>query len=159
MCRVPMDATFQGGSNDTIGGRVQLRRPRPTSSAVDITDLSRFAESCRQYSLFRWTFIGGVVDNGEQFIGGVVDTGKQFFGGVVDTGDNVFPRCRWYRSEITKNIKFITGINDTAEKLFSGVNDTADKFISGVVDTGDKKVLPILACLHLKIKNKQKFYL
>jgi hypothetical protein len=46
-----------------------------------------------------------------------------------------------------------------AEKLFSGVNDTADKFIDGVVDTGDKKVLPILACLHLKIKIKQKFYL
>jgi hypothetical protein len=43
--------------------------------------------------------------------------------------------------------------NDTAEKVFSGVNDTAD-----TVDTGDKRDLPILACLHLKIKNKQKFY-
>ncbi len=70
------------------------------------------------------------------------------FPGVIDTGQ-----------KLPKNIKFITGINDTAEKLFSGVNDTADKFIGGVVDTGDKKVLPILACLHLKIKNKQKFIL
>ncbi len=30
-------------------------------------------------------------------IGGIVDTG--------DTGDNIFPRCRWYRSEITKRPK------------------------------------------------------
>ncbi len=27
MCGVPMDVTFHGGSNDTIGGRVRLRRP------------------------------------------------------------------------------------------------------------------------------------
>jgi hypothetical protein len=49
---------------------------------------------------------------------------------------------------------FITGVNDTGEKLFSGVNDTGKKFIvsltraispchgfsviAGVVDTGDK---------------------
>ncbi len=32
---------------------------------------------------------------------------------------------------------FITGVNDTGDKLFGGVNDTADKFIGGVVDTGD----------------------
>ncbi len=63
-----------------------------------------------------------------------------FFPGVVDTGQKK-----------TKNIKFITGVNDTTEKLFSGVNDAADKFIGGVVDTGDKRDLPILACLHLKI--------
>jgi hypothetical protein len=33
---------------------------------------------------------------------------------------------------------FITGVNDTGEKLFSGVNDTGEKFIARVVDTGDK---------------------
>jgi hypothetical protein len=43
---------------------------------------------------------------------------------------------------------FIAGVVDTGDKLFSGVNDT-----------GDQRVLPILACLHLKIKNKQKFNL
>ena len=42
---------------------------------------------------------------------------------------------------------FITGVNDTgdklfssvntAEKLFTGVNDTADKFFGGVSDTGN----------------------
>ncbi len=32
---------------------------------------------------------------------------------------------------------FITGVNDTDDKLFTGVNDTSDKFIAGVVDTGD----------------------
>jgi hypothetical protein len=38
---------------------------------------------------------------------------------------------------------FITGVNDTGEKLFSGVNNTGEKFIAGVnkffiVDTGQK---------------------
>ncbi len=36
---------------------------------------------------------------------------------------------------------FITGVNDTGEKLFSGVNDTCEKFIAGVVDTGDKFIV------------------
>jgi hypothetical protein len=36
-----------------------------------------------------------------------------------------------------KSLKFIAGVNDTAEKLFSGVNDTGNKFFSGVSDTGD----------------------
>jgi hypothetical protein len=31
-------------------------------------------------------------------------------------------------------LMFITGVNDTCEKLFSGVNDTGEKFIAGVVD-------------------------
>jgi hypothetical protein len=36
---------------------------------------------------------------------------------------------------------FISGVNDTGDKLFGGVNDTADKFISGVNginDTGEQ---------------------
>jgi hypothetical protein len=49
---------------------------------------------------------------------------------------------------------FITGVNDTGEKLFSGVNDTGENFfagvispchgfsvITGVVDTGDKFIV------------------
>ena len=36
-----------------------------------------------------------------------------------------------------KSLKFIAGVNDTAEKLFSDVNDTGDKFFGGVNDTGD----------------------
>ena len=32
-------------------------------------------------------------------------------------------------------LMFITGVNDTAEKLFSGVNDTSEKFIPGVLVT------------------------
>jgi hypothetical protein len=54
---------------------------------------------------------------------------------------------------------FISVVNDTGDKLFGGVNDTGDKFFGGVSDTGDKRVLPILACLHLKMKNKQNFNL
>ncbi len=34
-------------------------------------------------------------------------------------------------------LMFITGVNDTGEKLFGGVNDTGEKFIAGVNDTGD----------------------
>jgi hypothetical protein len=36
-----------------------------------------------------------------------------------------------------RELMFITGVNDTGDKLFSGVNDTGEKFIAGVVDTGD----------------------
>jgi hypothetical protein len=63
----------------------------------------------------------------------------KFISGVNDTGE-----------------KFIAGVNVTAKKLFTGVNDTADKFFSGVNDTGEYRVLPIFACQHLKMKNKQK---
>jgi hypothetical protein len=30
---------------------------------------------------------------------------------------------------------FISGVNDTGDKLFGGVNDTNDKFFGGVNDT------------------------
>ena len=33
---------------------------------------------------------------------------------------------------------FITGVNDTGDKLFTGVNDTGDKFFAGVVDTAEQ---------------------
>ncbi len=36
-----------------------------------------------------------------------------------------------------REFMFITGDNDTGNKLFSGVNDTGEKFIAGVVDTSD----------------------
>ncbi len=48
---------------------------------------------------------------------------------------------------------------DTGEQFIAGVNDTADKFFGSVNDTGEYRVLPILAFLHLKMKNKQKFNL
>ncbi len=37
---------------------------------------------------------------------------------------------------------FITGVNDTSDKLFSSVNDTGEKFIAGVVDTGEQFIFP-----------------
>ncbi len=46
----------------------------------------------------------------------------------------------WIFAKIRGDIRellFITGVNDTGNKLFSGVNDTGEKFIAGVVDTGD----------------------
>ncbi len=39
-------------------------------------------------------------------------------------------------------LMFITGVNDTGDKLFSGDNDTGEKFIAGVVDTGEKFIFP-----------------
>jgi hypothetical protein len=59
-----------------------------------------------------------------------------------------------------KSLKFIAGVNDSAEKkLFTGVSDTVDKFFANVNDTADKTVLTITACLDLKMINKQKFNL
>ncbi len=43
-------------------------------------------------------------------------------------------------SKIRRNIRelmFVTGVNDTGDKLFSGINDTGEKFIASVNDTGD----------------------
>ncbi len=62
---VSMDASFYGGSNDTIGSRVRPWRPEILLSYC-------------QHCLFTV----------------VVDTGEQFFGGVIDTGDKSAPRCR-----------------------------------------------------------------
>ena len=79
MCGVPKDATFHGGSNDTIAGRVWLRRPEISPICPD---LKKKQTSVVNTVYYRWKFIGGVVDTSEQFIGGVVDTGEQFIGGV-----------------------------------------------------------------------------
>ncbi len=39
-------------------------------------------------------------------------------------------------------LMFITGVNDTGDKMFSGVSDTGKKFIAGVVDTGEQFIFP-----------------
>jgi hypothetical protein len=36
MCGVPVDATFNGGSNDTIGDRVSLQRPEISLVCPDL---------------------------------------------------------------------------------------------------------------------------
>ncbi len=56
---------------------------------------------------------------------------QPLFGGVNPA---IRESCLYYKP---KSLKFIAGVNDTAEKLFSGVNDTGDKFFGGVSDTGD----------------------
>jgi hypothetical protein len=60
------------------------------------------------------------------FITGVNDTGDKLFSGVVDT-----------IHKKPKSLKFIAGVNATAETFFTGVNATADKFFASVRDTGD----------------------
>ncbi len=54
-----------------------------------------------------------------------------FITGVNDTGDKLFSGV----NDIGE--KFIASVNDTAKKLFTSVNDTADKFFGCVSDTGD----------------------
>jgi hypothetical protein len=49
-----------------------------------------------------------------------------YFPGVVDT-----------IQKKPKSLKFIAGVNNTAEKLFTGVKNTADKFFGSVSDTSD----------------------
>jgi hypothetical protein len=80
-----------------------------------------------------------------------------FFMNQCPSGPQVFHWDRFELSKIRGDIRelmFITGANDTSEKLFSGVNDTGEKFIAGVisschglsviagvVDTGDKFIV------------------
>jgi hypothetical protein len=97
------------------------------------------------------TFFANINNTGEQLLLVTTTPAITFFPGVVDTGHKK-----------TKSLKFIASVNDTSKHLFTGINDTGDKLFpmyTGVIDTGDKAVLPILACLHLKMKNKQKFNL
>jgi hypothetical protein len=93
-----MDATFHGGSNDTIGGRVRHRRPCPTLAAV--SDIgSRVRLGGRRYHRFvTFNFLLSlaaphlhgvrVLVTGNKFIYGVIDTGEKFIAGINDTGDH-----------------------------------------------------------------------
>jgi hypothetical protein len=123
--------------------------------------------------------IGGVVDTGEKFITGINDTTEQWFPMTMTPVINFLPVAttpvdsyrRWQRhwrqhfssvsidtgQKYPKSLKFIAGVNNTAEKLFTGVNDTADKFFAYVNATANKTELTIPACQDLKMKNKQKF--
>ncbi len=49
---------------------------------------------------------------------------------------------------------FITGVNDTGDKLFSGVNDTGEKFNAGVIDTGEQFIFP-RCCWYCSEKNQK----
>ncbi len=71
MCEVFLDATFHGGSNDTIGGRGRLRRPE-ISPIYPFNFLLSLAAP----------HLHGVL---------VLVTGNKFIPGVVVTGDNSSP--------------------------------------------------------------------
>ncbi len=49
---------------------------------------------------------------------------------------------------------FITGVNDTGDKLFSGVNNTCEKFIAGVIETGEQFIFP-WCCWYSSEKNQK----
>jgi hypothetical protein len=69
--------------------------------------------------------------HGFSLIGGVIDTSDKFITVLLTPLKND-RRWQWLKS-----LKFIAGVNDTAEKLVTGVNDTADKFYSGINNTCD----------------------
>ncbi len=103
MCGMFMDATFNGGSNDTIGGRGRLRRPEisliytlqlwqlPTSMAslflspaINLSPVSLSpAINCSPEST-----TPAITNNPwHRLIASVVDTGDKFFASVVDTAE------------------------------------------------------------------------
>jgi hypothetical protein len=93
-------------------------------------------------------FFAGINNTDEQLSLLTTTPATTFFPGVVDTGQK-YP----------KSLKFIDGVNNTADKLFSDFIDTAKKLFAGVNDIADKTELTIPACLDLNMKNKQKFNL
>ncbi len=95
-----MDATFHGGSNDTIGGRGRLRRPE--ISSIYPFQLFLSLPAPHLYGV-------RVLDTGNKFIAAVIVTSEKLFSGVNDNGD-----------------KFIAGVLDTGDKFIPGINDTGD---------------------------------
>ncbi len=92
-----MDATFDCGSNDTIGGRGRLRRPQ--ISPIYTLQLWQLLTSMASLFLApAINFIAGVIVTGDKVIAGVIVTGDKVIAGVVVTGDKLF-----------------TGINDTGD--------------------------------------------
>jgi hypothetical protein len=101
-----------------------------------------------------------------------------YFPGVVDTVQKktkkpkIYRRCQqhcrtthWSLFEFFSKIRrdicelmFITGVNDTGDKLFSGVNDTGEKFVASVADTGEKFISPVSLIPFRKKTKKPKIY-
>jgi hypothetical protein len=91
MCGVFIDATFHGGSNDTIGGRGRLRRPE-ISPIYPFQLFPILAPAPHFHGVL-------VLIAGNKFIASVV-AGEKLFSSVNDTGD-----------------KFIAGVADTSDKF------------------------------------------
>jgi hypothetical protein len=144
VCGMSMNTYFHGGSNETIGGRVRLRRPEllPFWFKVVLEASGAFNQGvwgvygCVFFMVVPMTPSAAASDpGGRRYCCLIVSTvfsllsltpAIKLLPGVVDT-DQKKP----------KSLKFIAGVNDTAEKLFTGVNDTADKFFGGANDTGE----------------------
>ncbi len=105
--------------------------------AINLSLVSATLHNDRQWQRHLCKFFAGINDTGEQLSPVTTTPAITIFPGVVDT-DQKYP----------KSIKFIAGVNDTADKIIADVSDTANK-----------TVLTVPACLDLKMKNKQKFNL
>jgi hypothetical protein len=146
-CEVSIDLPFHGGSNDTIGSRVQPQWPEILLSfhgsililALQFRNFAGRTNLCRHSSLsLVKNLLVVLLTLVNSLLPVLLTPVIKLFPIVIDTGQKQ-----------PKSLKFIAGVNDTAEKLFTGVVDTADKFFASVDDI----------CLDLKMKNKQKFNL
>ncbi len=126
MCRMFMDATFFGGSNDTIGDRGRLQRPeialQKEQTSVDIKVYRRWKNitdlSPSTFSFHRWQICRRCCWYWWQIVTGVVDTGSNL------------PPVSTPPVSMTPAANFATS--------FPSVVDTGGKFAAGVIDTGGK---------------------
>jgi hypothetical protein len=89
MCEVFMDATFHGGSNDTIGGAdIGGRRYRPFIPFKFFLSLAAPHLHGVLILVTGNKFITGVVVTGEKLFCSVNHTGDKFIPGINDTGDH-----------------------------------------------------------------------
>ena len=89
MCGVFLDATFYGGSNDTIGGR-RYRRFIPFNFLLSLAapHLHGVLVLVTGNKFIAGDNDTGVVVTGDKVIAGVVVTGDKLFTGINDTGDH-----------------------------------------------------------------------
>jgi hypothetical protein len=131
-----MDATFQGGSNDTIG----------TWTAGDITNLSpsTFSYPWQLLSSMASLFLSpAIISNCSPDWSPVSTTPVRNLSPVSTTP--VITENPWQR--------LIASINDAGYKFIAGVIDTGEQLIAGVVDTDDKHSFANISMNFWKIRN------
>ncbi len=154
---VSMDASFHGGSNETIVRRVWLRRPEISPFWFEIVLAASGASNQGVWGVFGCVLVVPMTPSAAASDPG----GRRYCCLIVSIVlSQIVPRCRWYRTERTKKPKIyrkcqrlIAGVNDIAEKLFTGVSMTP------LINFSPMSVLTIPACQGLKMKTKQKFNL
>ncbi len=133
ICGVPMEATFHGGSNDTIGSHVRLQRPE--ISLIWPLQLLLFLAAPHLHGVH------------------VLVTGNKFITGVIVTGDN----CSPVSLSLAINLSLVSTtpvITENPWQFIAGVVDTGEQFIAGVVDTRNKHSFVNSSANFLKVSKR-----